>query len=96
MLRHGLSFALRQGPVYCSMERTSAAIARMAGFPVTATISGPDEADAGATKLRAAQGPVMVVFKVAADRDPLVLPSWDGPLLKNRFREALLGGQPAD
>jgi thiamine pyrophosphate-dependent acetolactate synthase large subunit-like protein len=68
-----------------------AGMARMAGFRTTATIARASERDAGVSKLRAAPGPVMVVFKVSAARDPLVLPSWDGALLKNRFRQALLG-----
>jgi thiamine pyrophosphate-dependent acetolactate synthase large subunit-like protein len=73
-----------------------AGIARVAGFRTTATISDPAECDAAAAMtLRSAAGPVMVVFKVSAASDPLVLPSWDGPLLKNRFRQALLDAQPA-
>jgi thiamine pyrophosphate-dependent acetolactate synthase large subunit-like protein len=63
-----------------------AGIARVAGFRTTAT---------AAMMFRSAAGPVMVVFKVSAASDPLVLPSWDGPLLKNRFRQALLDTQPA-
>lgn len=72
-----------------------AGIARDAGFRATATISAVGECDAAATMLRSTAGPVMVVFKVSAARDPLVLPSWDGPLMKNRFRQTLLGTQPA-
>jgi thiamine pyrophosphate-dependent acetolactate synthase large subunit-like protein len=72
-----------------------AGIARVAGFRTTATISDQAECNAAATMLRSAAGPVMVVFKVSAAIDPLVLPSWDGPLLKNRFRQALLDTQPA-
>jgi hypothetical protein len=34
---------------------------------------------------------VLIVLKVLAERDPLVLPSWDGALLKSRFRQALAG-----
>jgi len=70
-------------------------IARAAGFRVAATISAANECDAGIAKLRSASGPVMVVFKVSTARDPLVLPPWDGALLKNRFRQALLGGSAA-
>jgi thiamine pyrophosphate-dependent acetolactate synthase large subunit-like protein len=70
-----------------------AGIAHMAGFRMTATVSDPAQTDAGVAKLRSAPGPVMVVFKVSAARDPLVLPTWDGPFLKNRFRQALLGTQ---
>lgn len=68
-----------------------AGMARTAGFRTTATIAEPGEVDDGVAALRSACGPVLVAFKVAADREPLVLPSWDGPHLKSRFREALLG-----
>jgi hypothetical protein len=68
-----------------------AGIAQMAGFPVTATVADAAQIDAGARELRLAAGPVLVAFKVAAARDPLVLPPWDGALLKHRFRQALLG-----
>ena len=40
--------------------------------------------------LHTAEGPIVVVLKVSSDRDPLVLPPWDGALLKSRFRQALL------
>jgi hypothetical protein len=43
--------------------------------------------------LRTAKGPVLVVLKVSSARDPLVLPPWDGALLKSRFRQALLGAR---
>ncbi len=72
-----------------------AGIAGAAGFRTTATIVDPSESNAGVAKLRAESGPVMVVFKVSASRDPLMLPSWDGALLKTRFRQALLGAQAA-
>jgi thiamine pyrophosphate-dependent acetolactate synthase large subunit-like protein len=68
-----------------------AGMAQSAGFCATATVSDQARADAGVAQLRSAAGPVLVVFKVSAARDPLVLPSWDGPLLKHRFRQALLG-----
>jgi thiamine pyrophosphate-dependent acetolactate synthase large subunit-like protein len=72
-----------------------AGIAGKAGFPTIARIGTPSELDDGVSKLRHAVGPVLVVFKVSTARDPLVLPSWDGMLLKSRFRQALLGVQHA-
>ena len=71
-----------------------AGVARAAGFRAAATISAANECDAGIAKLRNASGPVMVVFKVSTARDPLVLPPWEGALLKNRFHQALLGAAP--
>jgi thiamine pyrophosphate-dependent acetolactate synthase large subunit-like protein len=68
-----------------------AEIARGAGFKKTVTVRNMSEIKSAVQILYAAQGPVLTVLKVLAERDPLVLPSWDGPLLKSRFRQALLG-----
>jgi hypothetical protein len=72
-----------------------AGIARASGFRRTATVWQAGELDAAAAMLRTAKGPVLVVLKVSSARDPLVLPLWDGALLKSRFRQALLGARVA-
>jgi thiamine pyrophosphate-dependent acetolactate synthase large subunit-like protein len=72
-----------------------AGIARTAGFSQTATVRQMAELDSAIPMLHAAMGPVLVVLKVSTARDPLVLPSWDGPFLKTRFRQALLGAKAA-
>src|SRR5262249_48459466 len=68
-----------------------AEIARAAGFREAATVRTISGVESAAQTLYTAEGPVLIVLKVSAERDPLVLPSWDGPLLKSRFRQALLG-----
>jgi thiamine pyrophosphate-dependent acetolactate synthase large subunit-like protein len=68
-----------------------AEIARAAGFQQTATVRDMGELDSAIPMLYTAKGPVLAVLKVSITRDPLVLPLWDGPLLKSRFREDLLG-----
>jgi thiamine pyrophosphate-dependent acetolactate synthase large subunit-like protein len=68
-----------------------AEIARAAGFRQAATVRTTGEIESAIPILYTAKGPVLIVLKVLAERDPLVLPSWDGPLLKSRFRQALLG-----
>jgi thiamine pyrophosphate-dependent acetolactate synthase large subunit-like protein len=68
-----------------------AGIARSCGFPRAATVEEPAEVDRAITLLHNAEGPVFVVFKVVPTREPLVLPPRDGPFLKTRFRQALLG-----
>jgi thiamine pyrophosphate-dependent acetolactate synthase large subunit-like protein len=70
-----------------------AGMAAQAGFPVTAAVVGEERVPDSIAALRTAAGPVFVVFKVSAERDPLVLPPRDGAYLKHRFREALLGPQ---
>jgi thiamine pyrophosphate-dependent acetolactate synthase large subunit-like protein len=66
-------------------------IAQMAGFANAVTVREEAELQSAFAMLREKPGPVLAVFKVAAEKDPLVLPTWDGPALKLRFREALLG-----
>jgi thiamine pyrophosphate-dependent acetolactate synthase large subunit-like protein len=65
------------------------------GFRWSATVRQMQELDDAVPTLQAAKGPILVVLKVPATRDPLVLPPWDGALLKSRFRQALLGAQAA-
>jgi thiamine pyrophosphate-dependent acetolactate synthase large subunit-like protein len=68
-----------------------AGIALTCGFRLTATVKQAGELDEVVPILHTAEGPIAVVLKVSSDRDPLVLPPWDGALLKSRFRQALLG-----
>ncbi len=68
-----------------------AGMAQSAGFRQTATARHRSELESAVPMLYAAEGPVLAVFKVSIARDPLVLPTWDGPALKSRFRRALLG-----
>lgn len=72
-----------------------AAVARAAGFSETVTVRQPAELDAAIPTLYRGKGPVLAVLKVSTAKDPLVLPTWDGPYLKSRFRQALLGAQAA-
>ncbi len=72
-----------------------AAVARAAGFSETLTVRQAAELEVAIPLLYHAKGPVLVVVKVSTAKDPLVLPTWDGPYLKSRFRRALLGTQAA-
>jgi thiamine pyrophosphate-dependent acetolactate synthase large subunit-like protein len=72
-----------------------AGIAGKAGFCQTATVRQTAELDSAIPILHSAKGPILVVLKVSTARDPLVLPTWDGPFLKLRFRQALLGAKSA-
>jgi thiamine pyrophosphate-dependent acetolactate synthase large subunit-like protein len=72
-----------------------AAIARAAGFRETVTVRDDAALDDAIPLLYKARGPVLVALKVSTEKDPLVLPSWDGHLIKNRFRAAVLGPQAA-
>lgn len=68
-----------------------AAVARSCGFADAVTVRD----EAGLTSARAmlmeSSGPVLAAVKVRDDKAPLVLPSRDGPWIKNRFRRAVTG-----
>ena len=68
-----------------------AALARAAGFPVTALARDAEALESAAHMVRDTPGPVFAVIKVRAETLPLVLPPRDGVALKDRFRAALLG-----
>jgi thiamine pyrophosphate-dependent acetolactate synthase large subunit-like protein len=67
-----------------------AGIALTCGFRWTTTVKQASELEKVLPILHTAEGPIVVVLKVSSERDPLVLPPWDGALLKSRFRQALL------
>jgi len=68
-----------------------AAAARACGFAETSLVTQGHEIAPLRTAIHAGNGPLFAQVKVAAEQMPLVLPPRDGTLLKNRFREALLG-----
>ena len=68
-----------------------AGMAKAAGFSTTGTIYSAAQLKTWIPRLYKVPGPVFAVIKVKPDRLPMVLPPRDGTVLKNRFREALLG-----
>ncbi|MFN0029596.1 MAG: thiamine pyrophosphate-dependent enzyme [Acidimicrobiales bacterium] len=68
-----------------------AAVAAACGWPTTFTITDPAEADRLAERIWSAPGPRLVVAKISAHNEPLVLPPRDGTVLRERFRRAVLG-----
>lgn len=70
-----------------------AAMAKAAGFKRTATIRNEAELDDWIPKLYQPEGAAFVAIKVNDARYPLTLKLRDGAVLKNRFREALLGAK---
>jgi len=72
-----------------------AAMARAAGFASGALVRDMAGVAALRQSLQQGAGPHFAQIKVAAEKVPLVLPPRDGALLKNRFRQALLGGSAA-
>lgn len=68
-----------------------AGIALAAGFADAVTIRTQAELESLAPKLLAGRGPLFTAIKVATDPAPTALPPRDGPYLRSRFREAVLG-----
>ena len=68
-----------------------AGMAKAAGFNASGTLYTQSQIAAWIPKFYRQPGPVFAAIKVTAERAPLVLPIRDGPALKHRFREALLG-----
>ncbi|MEO8716877.1 MAG: thiamine pyrophosphate-dependent enzyme [Burkholderiales bacterium] len=72
-----------------------AAMARAAGFASGVLVRDMAGVAALHKAIHKDPGPHFAQIKVAAEKVPLVLPPRDGALLKNRFRQALLGGSAA-
>jgi len=68
-----------------------AAMALAAGFASSVLVRDAAAVDGLRQSVHRAPGPLFAQVKVAADKESVVLPPREGALLKNRFREALLG-----
>lgn len=68
-----------------------AAIARGAGFEEARTVRTQDELQSLAQRLFASPGLLFACVKVSTDAGPPGVPSLDGPYLRTRFREAMVG-----
>jgi thiamine pyrophosphate-dependent acetolactate synthase large subunit-like protein len=68
-----------------------AAVARACGFAAADTVRTQAELDAFERSLHAAPGPLFAAIKVAPEPTKIELAPRDGPYLRSRFREALLG-----
>ncbi len=66
-------------------------VAAAAGFPVSETVHNQEELDAALPIILEAPGPVFYDIKVRAEELEFVLPPKEGVILKQRFRQALLG-----
>lgn len=70
-----------------------AAVARACGFAKAEIIRSSAQIASMRSGIHRSKGPLFYQVKVKRDAVPLVLPPRDGAYLKNRFREALLGGK---
>ena len=70
-----------------------AGVAKAAGFRACGTVYGAAQLKTWIPRFYKQPGPLFVNIKVTTKPAPLVLPVRDGPTLRNRFREALLGAR---
>ncbi len=68
-----------------------AAVASGCGFRQSRVVRTPKELETATEQLRNGTGPSLAQIKVVAEKVPLVLPPHDGVVLRERFRQALLG-----
>lgn len=68
-----------------------AAAAKACGFVSATMVTAMAQVARLRADIHSTEGPLFAQIKIAPDKFPLVLPPRDGALLKNRFREALLG-----
>jgi len=66
-------------------------VAQATGFSQARTVRTESELTSAIGTLLHAEGPVLVTVKVTTEPAPTSLPPRDGPYLRSRFREALLG-----
>ena len=66
-------------------------IAKAAGFADASLVRTERELDWLAKRLYSASGPVFACVKVSTEPAPPATPSLDGPFLRTRFREAMVG-----
>ena len=73
-----------------------AGMAKAAGFRAAGTIYSAAELKTWIPRIHRESGPVFAAIKVTTAKAPLILPARDGTVLKNRFREALLGAKACE
>jgi len=68
-----------------------AGLARAAGFNDVSSVSTETEVGTLAQRLFSFDGPLFATIKISTDPNPVALPPRDGPYLRSRFRDAVIG-----
>jgi thiamine pyrophosphate-dependent acetolactate synthase large subunit-like protein len=93
VIDNGLYAETGMQPTHTAHGVDLAAIARACGCAAAETVRTPAELDVFERSLYAAPGPLFAAVKVAPEPTKIELAPRDGPYLRTRFREALLGKQ---
>jgi thiamine pyrophosphate-dependent acetolactate synthase large subunit-like protein len=78
-------------PAHAGRGVDIAGVARATGFDKTVVVRTSGELEDAVDLILNGEGPVLATIKVTTDPAPTYLPPRDGPYLRSRFREALLG-----
>jgi thiamine pyrophosphate-dependent acetolactate synthase large subunit-like protein len=78
-------------PAHSGRGVNIAGMALAAGFPKAQTITTPEQLEERADAICRDDGLECLVVKIAPSPEPSCLPPRDGPYLRSRFREAVLG-----
>jgi len=78
-------------PTHTAFGADLPGVAKASGFPVTGQVDDQGGLDAALPVILKAPGPVFFNIKVRAEDLDFVLPPKEGVILKQRFRQALLG-----
>jgi thiamine pyrophosphate-dependent acetolactate synthase large subunit-like protein len=68
-------------------------VAQAVGFSQACMVREAQQLEGAIETIHGGEGPVLTVFKVTTEPVPTALPPRDGPYLRSRFREALLGSE---
>jgi thiamine pyrophosphate-dependent acetolactate synthase large subunit-like protein len=91
VIDNGLYAETGMQPTHTAQGVDLAAVARASGFAAAETVQTQAELDAFERSLYTAPGPLFAAVKVAPEPTRIELAPRDGPYLRSRFREALLG-----
>jgi thiamine pyrophosphate-dependent acetolactate synthase large subunit-like protein len=91
VIDNGLYAETGMQPTHTAQGVDLAAVARASGFAAAETVQTQAELDAFGRSLYTAPGPLFAAVKVAPEPTRIELAPRDGPYLRSRFREALLG-----
>lgn len=91
VIDNGLYGETGMQPTHTAHGVDLAAVARACGFAAAETVQGEAQLDALERALYTAPGPLFAAIKVAPEPTQIELAPRDGPYLRTRFREALLG-----
>lgn len=78
-------------PAHAGRGVDLAGVARATGFKDVSAVNTEEELESLALRLFSSQEPMFATIRISTAPNPVSLPPRDGPLLRSRFREAILG-----